>query len=158
MTHLLTLDRLFDNMPPVAAMQIRTQSFDGHTLRLHAPLSANVNDKNCAFGGSLASLMTLGGWGWLMLKLHDAGLEAEVYVADSNIRYLLPLYDDLNATAHLADDQDWDATLRCLAERKRARITMQAEVRNTRGTPVATLEARFALKQPVPAPDGRVGA
>jgi len=29
--------------------------------------SANVNDKDCAFGGSLASLMTLACWSWLTL-------------------------------------------------------------------------------------------
>ena len=146
MTHLATLDKLFTGMPPVAAMQIRASEFDGEVLRLTAPLAANVNDKSCAFGGSLASLMTLAGWGWLTLNLRQAGVEAEVYVADSNIRYLAPLYDDLNGEARLRGDQDWAAILRCLAERKRARVAMLADVRNAAGVAVATLEARFALK------------
>lgn len=147
MTPLATLDQLFTDMPPVAAMQIRAAQFDGDVLRLHAPLAANVNDKRCAFGGSLASLMTLAGWGWLMLKLGEAGVEAEVYVADSQIRYLAPLYDDLQGAAWLDADQDWPAILRCLAERKRARVAMVAEVRDAAGLEVATLRARFALKQ-----------
>lgn len=148
MTHLATLDQLFTGMPPVKAMQIRASEFDGKVLRLTAPLAANVNDKSCAFGGSLASLMTLAGWGWLMLNLRQAGLDAEVYVADSSIRYLAPLYDDLNGEAHLREDQDWAAILRCLAERKRARAAMVADVRDAAGAPVATLQARFALKLP----------
>lgn len=146
MTHLTTLDELFAGMPPVAAMQIRAVEFDGRVLRLCAPLAANVNDKCCAFGGSLASLMTLAGWGWLMLSLRAAGVEAEVYVADSRIGYLAPLYDDLKGEARLREDQDWAAILRCLADRKRARVTMLADVRDAAGVPVATLEARFALK------------
>lgn len=146
MTHLATLDKLLNGMPPVAAMQIRASEFDGVVLRLTAPLAANVNDKSCAFGGSLASLMTLAGWGWLMLKLREAGVEAEVYVADSSIRYLAPLYDDLHGGAQLREDQDWAAILRCLAERQRARVAMLADVRNAAGMPVATLEARFVLK------------
>lgn len=146
MTDLATLDRLFDGMPPVAAMQIRAASFDGHVLRLAAPLAANVNDKRCAFGGSLASLMTLGGWGWLMLKLAQAGLSAEVYVADSQIRYLMPLYDDLSSEARLGGGQDWDGVLRCLNERKRARVAMVAQVSDSTGQAAATLQARFALK------------
>ena len=137
-------------MPPVAAMQIRATAFDGQVLRLHAPLAANVNDKDCAFGGSMASLMTLAGWGWLMLKLGEAGLQAEVYVADSNIRYLAPLYGDLVGEGRLREDQDWPAILRCLLERKRARVSMLADVQNAEGMPVATLEARFALKLPTP--------
>lgn len=152
MTHLATLDRLFADMPPVAAMQIRAADFDGTVLHLSAPLSANVNDKSCAFGGSLASLMTLAGWGWLMLSLREAGVEAEVYVADSSIRYLAPLYDDLSGLARLREDQDWPAVLRCLAERKRARVTMLADVRNAAGVAVSTLEARFALKQVLAGP------
>ena len=147
MTSLAALDAWFTGMPPVAAMQIRALHFDGQVLRLRAPLSANVNDKACAFGGSLASLMTLCGWGWLMLSLREEGIEAEVYVADSTIRYLAPLYDDLEGEARLGQDQDWPAVLRCLAERRRARVSMQASMRDASGVAVATLEARFALKQ-----------
>ena len=147
MQALAELDRLLAAMPPVAAMAIRAESFDGEELRLSAPLAANVNDKDCAFGGSLASLMTLAGWGWLMLKTAQAGQPAEVYVADSQIRYLSPLYADLQGVARLAEDEDWDATLRCLSERGRARVAMRAEVRSAGGAPVATLSARFALKR-----------
>src|SRR5207342_2252454 len=137
----------FAGMPPVAALAIRAEEFDGEVLRLSAPLAANVNDKDCAFGGSLASVLTLAGWGWLMLKSAEAGFSAEVYVADSQIRYLSPLYADLQGSARLAPGQDWPATLRCLSDRGRARVTMHAEIAAADGAPVATLTARFALKK-----------
>ena len=147
MLELAQLDQLLMAMPPVAAMAIRSESFDGEELRLRAPLSANINDKDCAFGGSLASVMTLAGWGWLMLQSGRAGCVADVYVADSQIRYLAPLYGDLRAVARLAEGEDWDATLRCLADRGRARVAMRAQVLGEDGVPVATLAARFALKR-----------
>jgi len=147
MQDLAQLDRLLAAMPPVAAMAIRCEAFDGDALQLAAPLAANVNDKACAFGGSLASLMTLAGWGWLMLQSGRAGQPAEVFVADSQIRYLAPLYGDLRAVARLADGEDWPAVLRCLADRGRARVAMQAQVLGEGGAPVATLAARFALKR-----------
>jgi thioesterase domain-containing protein len=147
MQELAQLDRLLSAMPPVAAMAIRSESFDGESLRLAAPLSANVNDKDCAFGGSLASLMTLAGWGWLTLACARAGVQAEVYVADSQIRYLLPLYEDLFAEARLAEGEDWAEVLRCLSTRGRARVAMQAQVPRADGAPAATLSARFALKR-----------
>lgn len=145
MSQLEEMNRLLAAMPPVAAMRIRALSFDDGALRLDAPLSANVNDKRCAFGGSLASVMTLAGWGWLMIRLQQAGVAADVYVADSQIRYLAPLYEDLQAEARLRSDQDWDVVLRCLGDRKRARATMVSEIRNAAGEAVATMEARFAL-------------
>jgi thioesterase domain-containing protein len=142
---LAILDARLQAMAPVAAMRIRAHGLDGEVLRVSAPLAANVNDKGCAFGGSLASVMTLAAWGWLMLKLDEAGLTAEVYVADSQIRYLAPLYDDLYGDARLGPEQDWPAILRALRERRRARATMQARVIDASGNGVATLSARFAL-------------
>ncbi len=147
MHELAQLDRLLFAMPPVAAMAIRSEAFDGDVLRLVAPLAANINDKDCAFGGSLASVMTLAGWGWLTLACARAGVQAEVYVADSQIRYLAPLYADLQAEARLAEGEDWAAVLRCLAERGRARVAMEARVPGANGVPAATLSARFALKR-----------
>jgi thioesterase domain-containing protein len=147
MQELAQLDQLLSAMPPVAAMAIRAEAFDGEVLRLVAPLSANINDKDCAFGGSLASLMTLAGWGWLTLACARAGIKAEVYVADSQIRYLAPLYADLKAEAQLAEGEDWPWVLRCLTDRGRARVAMQAQVAGANGVPAATLSARFALKR-----------
>lgn len=143
----VVLDGWLSAMPPVAAMQIRTvvDHADPAVLRLHAPLAANVNDKDCAFGGSLTSIMTLAGWGWLMLRLRAAGASAGVYVADSQARYLAPLYGDLLAEARLAEDEDWAAIVRCFHERGRARASMTARVLDPEGVPVATLQARFAL-------------
>lgn len=142
------LNAHYDAMPPVAAMRIRAVAFDGERLQLHAPLAANVNDKDCAFGGSLASLMTLAGWGLLTLKLEQAGLKAEVYVADSQLRYLRPLYTDLHGDAALAPDVDWDAVLRAFRDRGRARASVMAWVHGPEGEVVAELEGRFALLRP----------
>ncbi|MCA1714382.1 MAG: thioesterase domain-containing protein, partial [Gammaproteobacteria bacterium] len=60
---LSALDAHYQAMPPVSAMRLRIVGFDGDCLRLHAPLGCHVNDKGCAFGGSLGSLMTLAAWG-----------------------------------------------------------------------------------------------
>ena len=91
----------FAGMPPVAALRPAIADWrDGH-LRLSAPLAANVNDKGCAFGGSLVSLMTIAAWGLVSLELAQAGIEADIYVADSRVRYLKPVYEDLVVEARL---------------------------------------------------------
>ena len=130
-------------MPPVAAMQVEVEGMRGDALRLTAPLSANVNDKGNAFGGSLTSLMTVAGWGLVTLKLRLAGLKAEVYVADSQIRYLAPLYSDLVADASFADGQSPDTFIDTLVQRGRARIQVDACVRLPEGGMATTLSGRF---------------
>jgi thioesterase domain-containing protein len=82
-----------------------------------------------------------------MLKSAEAGIAADVYVADSRLRYLAPLFGDLRGSARLAPGEDWPAALRTLADRGRARVAMHAEVAGPDGAPIATLEARFALKR-----------
>lgn len=126
-------------MPPVAAMGIRISGYENGVLRMQAPLATNINDKGNAFGGSLASVMTLSGWALVSLRMALAGHDAEVYVADSSIRYRAPVYGDLLASARLAPDQGWDEFLALFAKRGRARITVRAEIEGG----AAELEGRF---------------
>ena len=127
------------SMPPVAAMRLQIGGADESSLRLRAPLPAHVNDKGCAFGGSLVSLMTLAGWALVSLRLSLAGQAAEVYVADSSIRYRAPVYGDLDASARAAPGEDWDAFLQQFDKRGRARLTVRAQIEGG----AAELEGRF---------------
>ncbi len=138
-----TLRREYRGMPPVTAMQVEVVGHQADALQLRAPLSANVNDKGTAFGGSLTSLMTLAGWGLVTLQLELAGEKAEVYVADSQIRYLAPLRDDLIAEASLAPEGAWDEFIATLRQRGRARVQVRAQVALPEGGVAATLEGRF---------------
>lgn len=137
------LDAHYQSMPPVAAMHVAIVGYDGDRLRLRAPLAANVNDKGCAFGGSLGSLMTLAAWGLVSLRLQKAGIAADVYVADSEIRYRAPLYADLEAEAELDVDASWDDFLATLRQRGRARTYLVARVPLPDGGVAAEFSARY---------------
>jgi len=137
------LDAHYQAMPPVAAMQLRIAGYDGHRLRLRAPLSLHVNDKGCAFGGSLVSLMTLAGWGLVSATLHAAGLAADVFVADSQVGYLAPLFADLEAEAAFAAGTDADGFVATLRQRGRARIAIDARVPLPGGGDATVMQARY---------------
>jgi thioesterase domain-containing protein len=138
------LESHYRGMPPVRALELSIASYDGGRLRLVAPLAANVNDKGCAFGGSLASLMTLACWGRVWLGLDAVGLDCDIYVADSRIRYLAPLYDDLVADAMLAPEADWGAFLAAVRQKGRGRVDLVARVDLPDGRVATAFEARFA--------------
>ena len=143
------LERKLLSMPPVRALQLRIDAFDGDTLTLAAPLAANVNDKGSAFGGSLASAMTLAAWGLATLELQAAGFTAEVYVQDSTLRYLKPLYEDLRVQARLAPGQSWPDFIATFGARGKARATVLADARDAGGNIVTAFDGRFvALKAP----------
>ncbi|MFT4180111.1 MAG: YiiD C-terminal domain-containing protein [Thermomonas sp.] len=134
-------------MPPVAAMQPQVLEWRDGMLCLGAPLAANVNDKGCAFGGSLCSLMTIAGWGIGFLQLAEAGLDADIYVADSRIRYLKPVYEDLRVEARLdiAGEGAADALDLAGALRARGRVNFRVESRAplADGGVAAVLGARY---------------
>lgn len=125
------------------AMQLSLRVYDGAQLTMSAPLQPNINDKGCAFGGSLVSLMTLAGWGVVVLKLKDLGRDCDVYVQDSTVRYLAPLWSDLTAVAQLAEGQTWDDFAQALAQRGRARTTVECRVPLDDGRDACTMQARF---------------
>ena len=138
---------IHDGIPLARAMSLQLHRYDGDRLTLSAPLAPNVNDKGCAFGGSLVSLMTLTGWGLVELALRGRGEDCDVFVGESTVRYLSPLWGDFSAQARLADGADWNTFFAILAARGKARIEVTCEIPGDDGKPAATLAARFVAKR-----------
>ena len=136
-------------MPPVAALGVKPLGYDGNALRMGAPLTANVNDKGCAFGGSLSGLMTLAAWGWVTLRMKLEGLDADVYVADSQVKYIAPLYEDLVAEARPVDDEQWSQFVDTFHRYGKARIAMQARVPMAAGGEATVFSGRFVAMRPM---------
>ncbi|WP_045728753.1 YiiD C-terminal domain-containing protein [Xanthomonas sp. GPE 39] len=137
------LQRQFEAMPPAAALQVTLQGYAERRLHMSAPLAANINDKGNAFGGSLGSVMTLAGWALVNCELHQARLHGDVYVADTQVRYLAPLYADLHTQAAAEEGADWDVFVDTFRQRGRARIGIQAQVGALGAAASATLSGRF---------------
>jgi thioesterase domain-containing protein len=137
---------------PARAMGLGVTAYDGNSLTLSAPLAPNVNDKGCAFGGSLVSLMTLAGWGLIKLALDRAGRDCDLFVGDSDVRYLSPVWNDFSATARLVDRESFQAMYEALTARGRARTRVRCVVPLPDGSAAATLEARFVAIERRPAP------
>jgi thioesterase domain-containing protein len=139
---------LREGIPLARAIDLRVADYDGNRLALSAPLAPNVNDKGCAFGGSMSSLLTLAAWGLVNLKLAEAGLAADVYVQDAQLSYLAPVWGELVAEAY-ADGDLWPTFIATLRDKGRARITMEAEIAGLDGAGTAARQtARFVAKVP----------
>lgn len=136
-------DEILAAIPLARAMAMSVSAYDGDSLTLSAPLAPNINDKGCAFGGSLVSLMTLAGWGLVKLALDRQGRDCDIYVQDSDVRYLAPVWNDFDAVARLVDRESFVAMAEALTSRGRARTRVRCVVPLPDGSAAATLEARF---------------
>jgi len=118
---------LHDNIPLVQHMQIQVVSYDEHELVLSAPLAANINHTQTAFGGSLAALTTLACWGSLWLLLNPEA-DTHIVVNESHLHYLRPVTDTLTAHCKLPAAETCRRFVDTLQRRGKARIKMSAIV------------------------------
>ena len=134
-------------IPLAHSMDLQLAGYNIDTLSLIAPLAPNVNDKGCAFGGSLVSVMTLSGWALVELALRRHGANCDVFVAESSVRYLAPLWEDFRSNAQLTEHADWAIFFSTLEARGRARISVDCMIPGPDGQAAATLSARFVAKR-----------
>lgn len=142
---LAELNRMFVAMPPVQAMAIRAMKFEDDILQVSAPLANNVNDKDCAFGGSLVSAMTMAAWGLLTELARRDNVAADIYIADSQVRFIAPVFGDLLASAALHADNQWPALRQAFLGKGKARALVEATIKNEQGQTLCQMSARFAL-------------
>lgn len=119
---------LHREIPLTLAMGITVVGFDEHGLTLAAPLASNLNDKRTAFGGSLAALATLAGWGLVHLVLRDHG-PATVVIRESNVSYLRPVTRDIVATCSPPTPTELEKFLRTFERRGMARIELDVTIK-----------------------------
>lgn len=131
-------------MPPVRAMAITAIGMQDGVLSVIAPLANNVNDKACAFGGSLVSVMTMAAWGLLSESCRRRNIDADVFIADSQVKFLAPVFGDLQAEARLHVDSDWEIFFQTLLSRGRARAVTHSSIKNEQGQTLCEMTARFA--------------
>ncbi len=143
-THAKQLEQtLHDEIPISHEMGITVAAYDGKQLRLAAPIAPNINHKCTAFGGSLYSLAVLCGWGMLHLKLAEAGLHKHIVIQEADIRYLLPVDQNMQAECTL-DDAAFQRFLRTLEKHGRSRLALDVVIKHD-GQPAVEFSGRYVV-------------
>jgi len=78
-------------IPMSKAMNITIGYYDQQTLVTTCDEIFNKNLHNTMFAGSIYTLATLTGWGWVYLFLQQRNLDGNIVLADANIRYHSPI-------------------------------------------------------------------
>jgi thioesterase domain-containing protein len=136
--------RILTDIPLARHIGVRVVDFDGSSLVLSAPLAANSNHKGTAFGGSLFSLAVLAGWGLLMAKLRERGVEGELVIQESRVTYLLPVTGELTARAVLPTGPELERFLRAVDRYRKGRLRLHVAIEHA-GREAVHFEGTFAL-------------
>jgi len=120
---------LHRDIPLTRELGVKVLSWQDHQLRLHLPLAPNVNHKSTLFGGSLYCGAVLAGWGWLYLRLAEAGIsDGHIVIQDGQISYPLPVRDDAVAICDAPCAREWERFLTTYKRHNRARLTLQTRI------------------------------
>ncbi len=139
---------LHRDIPLTQAMQVQVLSWQDAELRLQLPLAANCNLHQTMFGGSLYCAAVLAGWGWLYLRLREAGIDnANIVIREGQISYLQPQTDDAMACCPPPAADDWDKFLAIYQRRGVARLSLQSQVLNAAGAVAAQFAGQYVLQR-----------
>ena len=95
-THLHEIEHYLHSQIPLSlAMGAQVESWDGERFIVTAPLEPNHNHLGTAFGGSLAAIATLSGYGLLWLALGDRS--AHIVIRSSTMNYRRPVRRGIRA-------------------------------------------------------------
>lgn len=150
-------------------MGVRPRRWSAEGLELWAPAGPSVNLHGTMFGGSIAALGILTGWGWLRLELQARGRSVPVVVQDSRTTFERPIHGPCVARCLPPDPSRLGRFLTALERKGRGRIGLRVEIRGAASAadvdtggpeswpagPAAVIEARFAG---VPDPTAVIGA
>jgi len=118
---------LNERIPLTKTLELKVEEASSRVV-LFAPLAANINHLDTAFGGSLYSLAVLAGWSWIWAQLHEQGLQGQIMIRSSEIDYHGPIKSDFRAICEGIQVSDWERALRSLERRGMAKISLQSWV------------------------------
>lgn len=122
---------LHGDIPLTREMGMQVLDWQQHCLRLQLPLEPNTNHKSTMFGGSLYCAAVLVGWGWLHLRLREAGIDdGHIVIQEGQISYPLPVTGAAIALCQAPEEKVWERFIATYQRRGRARLNLQTQVCN----------------------------
>ncbi len=140
-------DLLHQDIPLTRDMGLTVLDWQQQRLRLQLPLAANVNHKSTMFGGSLYCGAVLVGWGWLHMRLREAGIDdGHIVIQEGNISYPLPVTGAAIAVCEAPEEKVWQRFVSTYQRYGRARLSLHTRIFNEDNqTPAVEFDGQYVL-------------
>lgn len=112
-------------IPLSKAMGVNITRYDQKTLVTTCDQLFNKNLHNTMFAGSIYTLATLTGWGWVALKLKEKSLTGDIVLAEAQVKYISPIEGIAFA---LTDEGNSEPNFLRLIEQRNEKITLTVNV------------------------------
>jgi len=140
-------DVLHQDIPLTREMDMQVLDWENQRLRLRLPLEPNVNHKSTMFGGSLYCGAVLAGWGWLHLRLREAGIDdGHIVIQEGAISYPLPVIGAAIAVCEAPEEKVWKRFVSTYQRYGRARLSLHTRIFNEHAElPAVEFDGQYVL-------------
>ncbi|MGD8976455.1 MAG: YiiD C-terminal domain-containing protein [Gammaproteobacteria bacterium] len=130
-----------EQIEPYRSLAFSETSATPAEVVMAVPLAGNRNDKGSMFGGSIYSAMVLSAWRLCEECATAEGRDGDIFVKDSSISFLRPVWSDVRVNATLIQPP---------AETRRGNIAFEATVDavDEQGRRCASMQGSFRLVAP----------
>jgi thioesterase domain-containing protein len=119
---------LHDHIPLTRHLEVTVIEVNQDRVVLSAPLVPNINHRDTAFGGSLASVAILAGWSWLHARLTALGKGQRLVVSESTATFSQPVDENFLAVCEAPADAEFQRFQQTLERKGKARLLLQSHV------------------------------
>jgi thioesterase domain-containing protein len=118
---------LYSSIPVVKSLQLAVNESDD-SIEFTIPLEPNINHAGSIFGGSLASLSALAGFGAIISRVKKLGINARVLIVENSNRYRRPA--DSTASCQITSEvlDNIEKEVAAINEGSRGRITLELTI------------------------------
>lgn len=136
---------LHTSIPLTQSMGVEIVTLTPEEVTLLAPLHANRNHKQTAFGGSLHAVTTLTCWCLLKSMIQDESYE--LVISHSDVNYVRPVTSDILATAKPPPKEKWSRFEKTLKMKQKGKINLEAVILQD-GEVAVRFQGTFAAIKP----------
>ena len=122
------MEYVHEHIPITAHFQASLAHYDGTSLEVTAPLEANINHRNSAFGGSLSAIGILSGWALLFIKMRELGVKNKLVIQSSEFKFTAPVVGDFVAHCSLPEPKVYARFLKMLERKGKARMVLDSTI------------------------------
>ncbi|MCB0392692.1 MAG: YiiD C-terminal domain-containing protein [Bdellovibrionales bacterium] len=136
------LENINNKIPITQHMGLKVVECQLNEVSIAADFEKNRNHKMTAFGGSVATVLTLSCWAWITNYLDAQNLQnVEVSIHKCQIEYQKPIQQDFVATCYGTNDVE--SFNKMLLKKNKGRLHLTAEIKNNEGEVIVQFQGDF---------------
>lgn len=122
------LEYVQEHIPITTHLGVTITGYDGSSLCVEAPLAANLNHRQSAFGGSLSAIAILSGWALLFIKLRELQIRSRLVIQKTEFDFGAPVTADFEAHSELPSSEKCERFFMMLEKKGKARMVVESKV------------------------------